>query len=73
MTKQIKIQIISDYQEYKKGQIILLDEKSANNLLTSSKALRIHRELADNQTELKFVEEPATESKDKNKKSFKAN
>ena len=43
MSKLIKIQIITDYQEYKKGQIVELDEKAANTLLTNSKALRIHR------------------------------
>jgi hypothetical protein len=43
MSKTVKIQIIADYQDYKKGQIVELDEKAANTLLTNSKALRIHR------------------------------
>ena len=43
MSKTIKIQIIGDYQDYKKGQIVELDEKAANTLLTNSKAFRIHR------------------------------
>jgi len=43
----MKIQIISDYQEYKKGQIVELDEKTAINLLTNGKALKIHRKKDD--------------------------
>ena len=40
----IKIQIIGDYQNYKKGQIIELEEKQAINFLTNGKALKIHRQ-----------------------------
>ena len=35
MSNTIKIQIISDYQDYKKGQIVELDEKEAVTLLTN--------------------------------------
>lgn len=50
----MKIQIISDYQEYKKGQIVEIDEKIAINLLTNGKALKIHRkkdEVVEQKTE----------------------
>ena len=58
----IKIQIISDYQEYKKGQIIELDEKAAINLLTSGKALKIHRKKDE------VVEQKTEENSEENKK-----
>ena len=51
MSKTIKIQIIGDYQDYKKGQIVELDEKAANTLLTNSKALRIHRKTTVDETQ----------------------
>lgn len=69
MSNTIKIQIISDYQDYKKGQIVELDEKAAINLLTNGKALKIHRkksEVAEEKTE----ENSEQKSNDKgNKKS----
>ena len=43
MSKTIKIQIIGDSQDYKKGQIVELEEKQAINFLTNGKALKIHR------------------------------
>ena len=43
MPDLIKIKIISNYQEYQKGQVYDLEEKIANSLLTSGKALKIHR------------------------------
>lgn len=58
----IKIQIISDYQEYKKGQIVELDEKAAINLLTNGKALKIHRKKDE------VVEQKTEESSEENKK-----
>ena len=70
MSKTIKIQIIADYQEYKKGQIVELDEKAANILLTNSKALRIHRKTTVN--EVPKTEENSTEkSKEKDSKKSK--
>lgn len=64
-----KIQFITDHQDYKKGQIVDLDEKTANTLLTNSKALRIHRK--SNTEETQKAEERLEENiKDKgNKKS----
>ena len=62
----IKIQIISDYQEYKKGQIIELDEKAAINLLTNGKALKIHRKKDE-------VVEPKTEENSEENKKEKDN
>jgi len=70
MSKTIKIQIIADYQEYKKGQIVELDEKAANTLLTNSKALRIHRKT--NVNEVQKTEENSTEkTKEKDSKKSK--
>ena len=43
MSDLIKIKIISNHQEYQKGQVYDLEEKIANSLLTSGKALKIHR------------------------------
>lgn len=40
----IKIQMVIDHQNYKKGQIIELEEKQAINFLTNGKALKIHRQ-----------------------------
>ena len=47
MSKTIKIQIITDHQDYKKGQIVELEEKQAINFLTNGKALKIHRKKDD--------------------------
>jgi len=70
MSKLIKIQIITDYQEYKKGQIVELDEKAANTLLTNSKALRIRRKI--NVNEVAKTEENSTEkTKEKDSKKSK--
>ncbi len=70
MSKTVKIQIIADYQEYKKGQIIELDEKAANTLLTNSKALRIHLKTTVN--EVPKTEENSTEkTKEKDSKKSK--
>ena len=69
MSKLIKIQIIADYQEYKKGQIVELDEKTANTLLTNSKALRIHRKTTVNEVP---KTESNSEEKTKEKESKKS-
>ena len=47
MSKLVKIQIITDHQDYKKGQIVELEEKQAINFLTNGKALKIHRKKDD--------------------------
>ena len=66
----MKIQIISDYQEYKKGQIIELDEKAAINLLTNGKALKIHRK-KDEAVEQKIEESSEENKKEKDNKKSK--
>ena len=43
----IKIQLTTDHLEYKKGQIVELEEKQAVTLLTNGKALKIHRKTKD--------------------------
>ena len=68
--KNIKIQIITDHQDYKKGQIVELDEKAAISLLTNGKALKIHRkksEVAEEKTE----ENQAENKKEKDNKKSK--
>ncbi len=70
MSKLVKIQIITDHQGYKKGQIVELDEKAAVNLLTNGKALKIHRkkpEVAEEKTE----ENSDQKSSDKGSKKSK--
>ena len=47
MSKTVKIQMVSDHQDYKKGQIVDLEEKQAINFLTNGKALKIHRKKDD--------------------------
>ncbi len=68
----IKIQIISDYQEYKKGQIIELDDKVAITLLTNGKALKIHRKKDDVVAE-KTEENSEEKNSDKGNKKSKKN
>jgi hypothetical protein len=46
-SKTVKIQIITDHLDYKKGQVLDLEEKSAITLLTNGKALKIHRKVSD--------------------------
>lgn len=68
--KTLKIQMVTDHQDYTKGQIVELDEKAANNLLTNGKALKIHRkkeEVAQQQTE----ENQAENKKEKDSKKSK--
>ena len=64
MSKLVKIQIITDHQDYKKGQIVELEEKQAINFLTNGKALKVHRKKYD------VVEEKTPEKE--NKKSKKS-
>lgn len=45
--KTLKIQMVVDHSDYKKGQTIELEEKSAITLLTNGKALKIHRKISD--------------------------
>ena len=66
----IKIQIISDHQEYKKGQIVELDDKVAITLLTNGKALKIHRK-KDEAVEQKTEEISEENKKEKDNKKSK--
>jgi hypothetical protein len=62
MSKTVKIQMVSDHQNYKKGQIVELEEKQAINFLTNGKALKIHRkkdEVAEEKTEENSEKKPA--------------
>jgi len=46
--KTIKLQIVSNYQNYQKGQIIDIEKKQAVFLLTNGKAIRLHRKNTKN-------------------------
>ena len=62
----IKIQMVTDHLTHKKGHIIDLGEKQANNFLTKGKALRIHRKKDDviaEKTEEKIQEKGNKKSK----------
>ncbi len=72
MSNTIKIQIISDYQDYKKGHIVELDEETAINLLTNGKALKIHRKKDDVAAE-KTEENSEEKTSDKGNKKSKKN
>ena len=72
MSKTIKIQIITDHQDYKKGQIVELEEKQAINFLTNGKALKIHRKKDDAVAE-KTEENSEEKNSDKGNKKSKKN
>ncbi len=72
MSKTIKIQIITDHQDYKKGQIVELEEKQAINFLTNGKALKIHRK-KDDAVEEKTEESSEEKNSDKGNKKSKKN
>ena len=72
MSKTVKIQIITDYQDYKKGQIVELEDKQAITLLTNGKALKIHRKTKDVITE-KNEENSEEKITDKTNKKSKKN
>jgi len=62
----IKIQMTSDHLEYKKGQIMELEDKQAITLLTNGKALKIHRNTKDitlEKTEVNLEEKGNKKSK----------
>ena len=72
MSKMIKIQMVTDHQNYKKGQIVELEEKQAINFLTNGKALKIHRkkdEVAEEKTEENSEEKTSDKGNKKSKKS----
>ena len=72
MQNLIKIQFITDHQDYKKGQIVELDEKEAITLLTNGKALKIHRKKDDVAAE-KTEETSEEKNSDKGNKKSKKN
>ena len=72
MSKTIKIQIITDHQDYKKGQIVELEEKQAINFLTNGKALKIHRK-KDDDFEEKTEENSEEKTQEKGNKKSKKN
>ena len=76
MSKLVKIQFITDHQDYKKGQIVELEEKQAINFLTNGKALKIHRkkdDVAAEKTEEKTEENSEEKNSDKGNKKSKKN
>ncbi len=72
MSKTIKIPIITDHQDYNKGQIVELEEKQAVNFLTNGKALKIHRKKDDVAAE-KTEENSEEKNSDKGNKKSKKN
>ena len=72
MSKLVKIQFITDHQDYKKGQIVELEEKQAINFLTNGKALKIHRKKDDVVAE-KIEENSEEKNSDKGNKKSKKN
>ena len=68
----IKIQMVTDHLDYKKGQIATLEEKQAINFLTNGKALKIHRkkdEVAEEKTEENSEEKTTDKGNKKSKKN----
>ncbi len=72
MSKLVKIQFITEHQDYKKGQIVDLEEKQAINFLTNGKALKIHRKKDDVVAE-KTEENSEEKNSDKGNKKSKKN
>ncbi|NBV07355.1 MAG: hypothetical protein EBS06_09030 [Proteobacteria bacterium] len=72
MSKTIKIQMVTDHLDYKKGQIVELEEKQAINFLTNGKALKIHRKKDDVAAE-KTEESSEEKNSDKGSKKSKKN
>jgi len=72
MQNLTKIQFITNHQDYKKGQIVELDEKAAINFLTNGKALKIHRKKDDVVAE-KTEENSEEKNSDKGNKKSKKN
>lgn len=67
-----KIQMTTNYLEYKKGQIVELEEKQAVTLLTNGKALKIHRKNKDTTPE-KTEENSEEKTQEKGNKKSKKN
>ena len=76
MSKLVKIQMVTDHLDYKKGEIVELEEKQAVNFLTNGKALKIHRkkdDVAAEKTEEKTEENSEEKTSDKGNKKSKKN
>lgn len=67
----IKIQMTTNHLEYKKGQIVDLEDEQATTLLTNGKALKIHRKTKDITTEKTEENSEEKTSEKGNKKSKK--
>ncbi len=72
MSKLVKIQMVTDHLDYKKGEIVELEEKQAVNFLTNGKALKIHRKKDDVAAE-KTEENSEEKTSDKGNKKSKKN
>ncbi len=70
--KLVKIQMVTDHLDYKKGEIVELEEKQAVNFLTNGKALKIHRKKDDVAAE-KTEENSEEKTSDKGNKKSKKN
>jgi len=60
MQKIIKIKMLTDHLQYKKGQILELEEKQTINFLTNGKALRIHRQVSVAENKISEITEEKT-------------
>lgn len=67
MQKIIKIKMVTDHLQYKKGQILELEEKQTINFLTNGKALRIHRQVSVAENKISEITEEKTIKKLKEK------
>lgn len=67
MQKTIQIKMVTDHLQYKKGQILELEEKQTINFLTNGKALRIHRQTSLAENKISEITEEKTNKKLKEK------
>lgn len=68
----IKIQMTANHLEYKKGQIVELEDKQAIALLTNGKALKIHRKNTDTTVE-KTTENSEEKTNEKSSRKSRKN
>lgn len=59
--------MVTDHLQYKKGQILELEEKQTINFLTNGKALRIHRQVSVAENKISEITEEKTIKKLKEK------
>lgn len=67
MQETIQIKMVTDHLQYKKGQILELEEKQTINFLTNGKALRIHRQVSVAENKISEITEEKTIKKLKEK------